>query len=389
MAIVTASNTRKSVALINYVLTEQVNQRLERYVFKSGVGGCSPNYAERQFRDVRRSAGKDEGYVQAYHVVQSFGKVELDPDDTNDWSRAHDLGRALAQERFPGRQVLVVTQRDGETGCLHNHLVINAVETLTGKSMDSQLVNHKLFAPFHDDFLVRHGFVQTVKLKRGKERRSVLEIARRREGRYSWEADLKKRIKRALQDHSYTSLEDFMAVCKAYDVDVKRRGLKGRGISYALGERDEDTGKLKFNPCRRRRASKLGTSFTMDAIEAGIARNKKRQADARRREEEALAEAQRREREVAALDALSESEENPVVHSKMDRQAERGSGRGRFVRSEPKSVQRQNSKPSTSSPQQRDELRLRRFEKLMSKDYFADLKGGSMDEKEDGFEFEF
>lgn len=427
MAIVTSSSSRKSIALVRYVLSDKVNQRRERYVFASGVGGCIPEYAEQQFRAVRARAGKSKGFVQAYHVIQSFGQSELDPDNTDDWSRAHDLGRALAKDRFPGRQVLVVTQRDGEAGCLHNHLVVNSVETLTGKSLNSSLVKHKVLAEFHDDLLARHNFTQTVELKKARERRNWAEIIQQREGKYVWTIDLKERIRRALEDNTYTSFDDFITVCEALDVDVQQRGQSGRGVTYALGERDKETGELVIKPGYKRRSSRLGTDFMMGAIEAGIERNKKLQAEAQR-QAQALEEAQRREREAAAQAALNEPEEEPVITSQKDRFAalkrQLDDGYQRRMEAAKAGTRRRQAKPvkpglvdeassvdpkpeeplrrsqpvatpvtkssfrsAPSSSEQEAEARLRSFEKKLKPDFFADLRDQSTIEDEEDFQF--
>ena len=160
-AVVVASSTRSSAALINYVLSAKKNQKGERYVIATGVHGLFVSRAEAQFRDVRKRHGKNRAgqFVQAYHVIQAFGKYgpgAFDPDDPDDWVRAHEEGRALAELKAPGRQALVVTQRDGKTGCLHNHLVINSVERETGRSYDSSWITHSRLVQEHDALLAEH-----------------------------------------------------------------------------------------------------------------------------------------------------------------------------------------------------------------------------------------
>lgn len=92
-AVVVASSTRSSAALINYVLSAKKNQKGERYVIATGVHGLFVSRAEAQFRDVRKRHGKNRAgqFVQAYHVIQAFGKDgpgAFDPDDPDDWVRA-------------------------------------------------------------------------------------------------------------------------------------------------------------------------------------------------------------------------------------------------------------------------------------------------------------
>ncbi|WP_341955342.1 relaxase/mobilization nuclease domain-containing protein [Microbacterium sp. LWH13-1.2] len=163
MAVVMASSTRSADDLIRYVLEPKSDQRGERYVMASGTGGLLVSLARDQMRDVRERWGKNEpgAYVQAYHVIQSFSaRDELDPADPSDWMTAQDLGIALAEEVFAGRQVLVVTQRDGAGGCLHNHLVASSVNTETGDSLNSSVVMHARLVETHEAVLEREGFHQ-------------------------------------------------------------------------------------------------------------------------------------------------------------------------------------------------------------------------------------
>lgn len=99
-------------------------------------------------------------YIEAYSLVQSFGHDELDPDDPESWSRANDLGRAFAEDRFPGHPVLVATEINGRSGMVHNHLIVGAVHPETGKSLDSNVVTHARLAIAHDRVLEANGFVQ-------------------------------------------------------------------------------------------------------------------------------------------------------------------------------------------------------------------------------------
>ena len=312
MAVVVVSPTRSSAALNNYVLNDKKDQRGERYVMASGLGGLLVSLAEKQMRDVRKKYNKDKSgaYVQAYHVIQSFGKDELEPDDPDSWLTAQKLGRALAEDRFPGRQVLVVTQRDGKTGCIHNHIVVNSVETKTGKSLNSSVVTHSRLVQEHDRVLVEQGFEQRADIKQAasdaKERFERGEPSRmRRKGetetrelrelqRYIvWEAEcdiadelgvarntepfsvavLKHSIAQALADPEATDWDSFVVAGRKHGVDIAQRGQKGRGISYGMLREQPDGSLAEPAPSDRRRSSSLGTGFLMDDVEEALQRN--------------------------------------------------------------------------------------------------------------------
>lgn len=98
--------------------------------------------------------------VQAYCLIQSFGRDELDPDDPESWAKAQELGRALAEDRFPGHPALIATEINGRSGCVHNHIIVGAVHPETGKSIDSNIVTHSRLAIAHDRVLAANGLTQ-------------------------------------------------------------------------------------------------------------------------------------------------------------------------------------------------------------------------------------
>lgn len=314
--VVVASSTRSADALISYALEDKPGQQGERYVMASGVGGLLVSVAHQQMRDVRKKWRKDKpgAFVQAYHVIQSFAKDELDPDDPDAWMIAQNLGRALAEDRFPGRHVLVVTQRDGRAGCLHNHLVANSVETRTGRSLNSSIVSHARLVEAHERVLEEQGFEQradlkqvfsdaTERLERGEPSGlRKAESAQRSElqeyHRYvHWVAEcelinehggirrkepfslmmLKSSIEQSLADPAAVDWDSFVEIGRSRGVRIEKRGKGGRGISYGMLREEPDGTLAEPAASDRRRCSTLGSQFEMDAVEEALARNSEAQ----------------------------------------------------------------------------------------------------------------
>ncbi|AVL96159.1 MULTISPECIES: relaxase/mobilization nuclease domain-containing protein [Microbacterium] len=312
MPVVVASSTRSADALINYALDDKPEQDGERYVMASGVGGMLVSVAKQQMRDVRKKWGKDKpgAFVQAYHVIQSFAKDELDPEEPDDWLTAQKLGTALAEERFPGRQVLVVTQRDGRTGCVHNHLVANSIETKTGRSLNSSVVTHARLVEAHERVLEQRGFEQRADLKQafsdanerfergepsGLRRAGSTADSELREWQRHiiWETEcdladefgaprnkqpfsltvLRASIENTLADPAVVDWDSFVEVGRTRGVQIEQRGKKGRGISYGMLRENPDRTPADPTPSDRRRCTTLGTAFERDAVETAFARN--------------------------------------------------------------------------------------------------------------------
>lgn len=312
MPVVVAGRTRSADALINYALEDKPDQQGERYVMASGTGGLLVSVAKQQMRDVRKKWGKDKpgAFVQAYHVIQSFAQDEIYPESPDSWMLAQRLGQALAEARFPGRQVLVVTQRDGTSGCVHNHLIANAVDTKTGRSLDSSAVTHARLVEIHERVLKEQHFEQRADLRQAfsdaTERRERGEPSGlRRAGSSSnselrefqrhiiWETEcdladefgvprnkqpfslsvLKHSIEPSLADPAAVDWDSFVAIGETRGVEITKRGKKGRGISYGM-LREEPDGTLAIAaPSDRRRCTTLGSAFEMDAVEGALASN--------------------------------------------------------------------------------------------------------------------
>ena len=321
MAVILSSSTRSSRALIEYLTTEQPDQRGERYVMASGVGGLMVSTAEQQMRAVRQRWGKDETvqrqrpdgstvlqpqYLQAYHLIQSFDLDELDPDDPEAWLRAQRLARAFVEDQFPGRQALIVTQRDGRTGCLHNHIALNSIETSTGRSLNSSLVTHSRLVQEHDRVLHQEGLVQREDLQQAasdsRERYQRGESARvrgrgenqRREQyeytRYmQWEsrqnslasagidavaepepfsvAVLKHRIEQAMHDPSAVDWNTFVAAGAAQGVEIAPHREKGQQITYGMYRQQPGGTVADPGPKQRRLCTTLGPEFGLEAVQ--------------------------------------------------------------------------------------------------------------------------
>lgn len=206
MAIISSQSTRSSGRVQTYAKKDSVAE--------SAVNATVPGF-ERRLKEIRRAHGKDgiqpslavdeSGKLQrdkngdpviatdkngktiyeskdleAYSLVQSFGHDELDPSDPESWLRANELGLAVGKERFPGHPVLVATEINGRSGCVHNHIIVGAVHPETGMSIDSNLVTHSRLALAHDQVLTANGFAQREDMARITEA-ATAEIEARRQ----------------------------------------------------------------------------------------------------------------------------------------------------------------------------------------------------------------
>lgn len=307
-AIVVASPTRNVTRLLAYALNRKPGQTGDRYVVASGLNGAIPEVAAAQYRDNRKHHGKNgerqvqvadgkggmrtvtEGaYVQGYHLIQSFardGAGALDPADPAAWEEAHRLGRKLAR-RLAGvdRMAVVVTQIDGTTGCIHNHIVTDSIDRHSGKSFASSNVKHSVLAATHDEVLAEAGYEQVNALTSTAAERREPSEERARLRHEQWVAGgeqgpepfsvavMKDRIREAMADPRSTSFDAYAEVLRERGVVVDVRGEQDRGLTYSAVLHGADGEPTEPTRASRRRASKLGRRYMRPAVDEVIERH--------------------------------------------------------------------------------------------------------------------
>lgn len=237
-------------------------------------------FAMQQMRAVWESHRKSDGKsVQMYRVVQSFGLDELNPLDPDDIAKANEMGLELASELYPDKQSLIVTQADGKGGKLHNHILVNSVGFVDGKSLRGFRKEHEAVADKSDELLVRHG-MKVLDTDKTRNKRTRQEQRLEKAGKYVWKDDLRARIGEALKDIDVTSRDVFIERLEAVH-GVTVNYTEGRkNVSYSFADAD---GKK-----RKVRDARLGTDYGKETLEERFLDNVKLlEAQQRRQEEKA------------------------------------------------------------------------------------------------------
>ena len=120
-------------AVIRYVSQDAKTLDENGHRYLSGIN-CLGQAAYDEFMATKNLYGKRSG-VYYYHYEQSFAPGEIEDYDT-----AHKIGLRLAEEMFPGFEVLVGTHLDAHDDDgrqrVHNHFVINSVSYASGMKLD-------------------------------------------------------------------------------------------------------------------------------------------------------------------------------------------------------------------------------------------------------------
>lgn len=106
---------------LNYTVDDLKTE--EKY-FVNGIN-CKYENAFKRMTETKKEYDKTGG-ILGYHIIQSFAPGEGTPESI------HELGKEFARRAFGDRfEVVVATHLN--TGCLHNHYVLNSVSFMDGK----------------------------------------------------------------------------------------------------------------------------------------------------------------------------------------------------------------------------------------------------------------
>lgn len=311
MAVTRVTNTRNGAAALDYIFTPQKGDKNGERVLAASGHNIDPDFALEQMAATWKAHGKDDGgTVQAYRIIQSFSLDELDPEKPEDIATANEIGYALANDLYPERQAVIVTQADGEGGKLHNHIVLNSVQFITGKSIRGSEASWETVAEKSDEILRRHN-IEPLEFKAvSDDRKTMGEV----KGEYVWKDDLKERIAATVTDINVTTREQFIERLEQDGIQASYRGKKDPKLSYAF---TDDNGKQ-----RRSRALKLGGYYEVPAIDERLADNAKRLEAEQARAAAAIAEKEQAEKDAQAfidaeLERQSEATE-PVTTDAFD-----------------------------------------------------------------------
>ena len=137
----------------------------ERAVAFSSIGCVGSTWQDfEQAFAATCAAHRKKPRIELYHVEESFSREEADPDDPAAAERVNALGRKFARKVWPDRQVVVVTQKDGKSGLLHNHILVNNPHTLTGLMCRGDDMTWERLMPLHDALLEAEGTPQPEKM---------------------------------------------------------------------------------------------------------------------------------------------------------------------------------------------------------------------------------
>lgn len=243
MVIVKVHRGKNGRAMIDYPLKDKEynDENNPRVIKVTGVNVRSVKTAKQEMVDVWKYYGKDNGnYIQAQHIIQSFSNDEADPNNEIDILCAHSTGRELALRLYPEQQAIVVTHADNtdngtKKATVHNHIIVNNVNSETGKSLRGENVGfHRNVAKVNDEIAKELGYREAI-----NQIPSWENSKKRKERKRNKSDEIIAGVKAVLDKKQVTTMDEYVGALGEFGISVKHKGKRGQNlthITYNTGE---------------------------------------------------------------------------------------------------------------------------------------------------------
>lgn len=238
---------RKSVkAYENYIFGEAHNEKKERNLAIIGVGNCesvNPHNMGEVLKCERETSPSKTRKNDAYTLVIAFSD-ELDSNNPDDWKRAGIITKDIVETAYPNRSAMIAVQRDGKSGLLHTHVLLNNVD-FHGKALRQNGWKHLKRAT--DNSAKKYGL-------------TPLTHEREPSTHYDWRRDLAFKVRETCGDSN--ALADLgitmrkrkskkyppsVTSYKFTDKEGKQRNIRGRQLASQLNLPDDYFDVAKLN----------------------------------------------------------------------------------------------------------------------------------------------
>ena len=179
---------------------------------------CGVNTAHRMFEMTKKRHRSNVDNL-AFHIVQSFKKGEVTPE------QALEIGKET-MKRFLGNEYEFIIATHTDTGKIHNHIIVNSVNMINGKSFSRE--HDRKSDPawlklrrISDELLIQNGL--SIIEEPENKGKSHYEWSIERQG-LSWKTQLKRCIDNAVKD--VDSFENFISLLRQKNITVRYEPYK-------------------------------------------------------------------------------------------------------------------------------------------------------------------
>ena len=221
------------------------------------------DYAK-QFEETASRFGKGDKFDERkyYHCKLSCARQDnVSPE------KAHAYAEELTAKLFQNYECVIATHTDTQT--VHSHIIINAVDPITGKKLQFSKQDYVNMKDEANRLGKKYGFSETDFRKRGKNSRTAVEKKIILKGGISWKEELREVIAEATKNsRTLDKFKEYLEKC--YGVKITR---DGKDFSYLHPEKQKPI-----------RGEKLGTNYKkMEVLKQIVEQNNGRASSARNR----------------------------------------------------------------------------------------------------------
>lgn len=220
-------SSRNGYASIAYPMIDKKHQKGVRIgAFRCGNGIIDTGDAKgirKQFARIWKKGNRNVGDIQAYTLLFSFSKDELNPESIGALDTAADIVANMIEKNYPGHQYTIVAQNDGKSGLVHCHACINVLNYKTLKACRGRQTSYSVIREEIEKEMeywgisVDHGKQHTKAEKKQKQRTAKIQ----NNSEVSWMDELRKRIQIAV--HETMRFSDLEENLNKYGVIVTRK----------------------------------------------------------------------------------------------------------------------------------------------------------------------
>lgn len=312
MSVIETSSVKNSAGMIGYLFYGRKAQVKENYRARAVFCNTSLQILKEK-ADILQKTKHVAPFIS---IIQSFNNEQdhLDFNSKKDCRYVNDLGVKLANKLYPDSDCLVVTHNDGTNNELHNHIIVLNYDY---KLKHALRKNRNLYKMRHvNDELMREYGLSVVKKSKNLEK-TTFETKRIASEDKNWrehdfDTILKTKINSAKKNSK--SFAEFSDLLGKGGVEVKTRTNKKKTVGLTFKMMDnfhykKVNGEKVLAPrTRRRKASKLGSSFSYEAILQACEANRKALEKTKREQEKKRVELIRQAQQTKKREEQEENE---------------------------------------------------------------------------------